>query len=101
MNHFGDKIKELRQEKNLLQKHVANKLDIDTPMLSKIERGERKPRKEQVKTLAEILSVKKDDLISLWLADKVYEVLKNEKTALQAISVAEKEIRIKTKNSKG
>lgn len=100
MNYFGDKIKQLRQDKKLLQKHVASKLDIDTPMLSKIERGERKPKKDQVKTLAEILSVKTDDLLSLWLADRVYEVVKNEKTALIAIGVAEKEIRVNTKNHK-
>lgn len=100
MNYFGDKIKELRQSKNLLQKHVANRLNIDAPMLSKIERGERKPKKEQIKTFAQILSVKADDLISLWLADKVYEVVKDEKTALQAIGVAEKQIRVNSKNNK-
>ena len=100
MNYFGDKIKELRQGKNLLQKHVASKLNIDTPMLSKIERGERKPKKDQIKVIAQVLSVKSDDLISLWLADKVCEVLKNESTALKAIEVAQKEIRFSNKKYK-
>lgn len=97
MNQFGEKIKLLREQKNLLQKHIANKLDIDTPMLSKIERGERKAKKEHVSILASIFSVKGDELLSLWLADQVYEVVKDEVVALRAIQVAEEEIKYQFK----
>ena len=93
MNHFGEKIKELREQKGLLQKHIANKLDIDTPMLSKIERGERKAKREQLPILAKVLSADKDDLLSLWLADQVYDIVKDENMALKAIQVAEEEIK--------
>jgi transcriptional regulator with XRE-family HTH domain len=57
---FGNKIKQLRESKNLLQREVAGFLDMDTPMLSKIERGERKAKKEQVLLFAilTILTVK-------------------------------------------
>lgn len=98
MNHFGNRIKELREQKGLLQKHVATKLDIDTPMLSKIERGERNAKKEHVPVLAKMFEVPVDELLSLWLAGKVYDMVKDEKTAIQAMQVAEKEI--KYKNSK-
>lgn len=100
MNQFGDRIKELREQKGLLQKHVANKLDIDTPMLSKIERGERPARKEHVPVLARLFDVPVEELISLWLAGKVYRIVKNEKTALQAMHVAQEEIKSKTKRKK-
>ncbi len=40
--HFGEKIKELRENKGLLPRQLAASLEIDTPMFSKIERGERK-----------------------------------------------------------
>ena len=93
MNHFGEKIKELREQKGLLQKHIASRLDIDTPMLSKIERGERKAKREQLPILAKALSADKDDLLSLWLADQVYDVVKDENMALKAIQVAEEEIK--------
>ena len=39
---FGKKIKELREEHGMVQRKLAAALDIDTPMYSKIERGETK-----------------------------------------------------------
>lgn len=41
---FGKKIKELREEHGLLQRQLSAALEIDTPMYSKIERGERKAK---------------------------------------------------------
>jgi len=38
---FGNKIKELRDENGILQRQLAALLEIDTPMFSKIERGDR------------------------------------------------------------
>ena len=93
MNYFGEKIKELREQKGLLQKHIASRLDIDTPMLSKIERGERKAKREQIPVLSKLLSEDKNYLLSLWLADQIYEVVKDENMALKAIKVAEDEIK--------
>ena len=40
--NFGEHIKQLREQNQLLQRQLANALDMDTAMLSKIERGERK-----------------------------------------------------------
>jgi transcriptional regulator with XRE-family HTH domain len=45
-NLFGTKIRSLREAQGLMQRHVAYHLDIDSPMLSNIERGERKARRE-------------------------------------------------------
>lgn len=45
---FGNKIKELREEQGLLQRQLAAFLEIDTPMFSKIERGDRIAKREQV-----------------------------------------------------
>lgn len=44
---FGKKIKELREEHGLLQRQLSVALEIDTPMYSKIERGERKVAKSE------------------------------------------------------
>ena len=37
---FGNKIKELRDENGIMQRQLAALLEIDTPMFSKIERGD-------------------------------------------------------------
>ena len=93
MNQFGEQIRKLREHKGLLQRQVANQLEMDTPMLSKIERGERNAKREQVSILSRIFNVPEDDLLSLWLADKVYEVVKDEEVALKALSVTEDEVK--------
>ena len=50
---FGKKIRELRDENGVLQRQLASLLEIDTPMFSKIERGDRRAKREQVIKLAE------------------------------------------------
>jgi transcriptional regulator with XRE-family HTH domain len=37
---FGKKIRELREERGVLQRHLCVAIEIDTPLYSKIERGE-------------------------------------------------------------
>jgi transcriptional regulator with XRE-family HTH domain len=100
MNQFGERIKQLRGLQGLLQRQIANRLDIDTPMLSKIERGERNAKREQVTSMSKIFEVSEKDLLSLWLADKVYDVVKDEEVAIKAIQVAEKELSNKKKKKK-
>lgn len=75
---FGDKIKELRENRQLLQRQMAMSLGIDVPMYSRIERGERRAKREQVIILSQILDVETEDLLCLWLADKVVSVIHEE-----------------------
>ncbi len=97
---LGGRIKQLREEKGLLQRELAAYLQIDTPMFSKIERGERKAKREQVLVLAKLLMVAPEELLALWLAGKVYDVVKNEEVALKALSVTENEVKKSNKKSK-
>ena len=69
-------------------------------MLSKIERGERNAKREQVTILSKIFNVPEDDLLSLWLADKLYEVVKDEDVALKALSVTEVEVKKNKRKNK-
>ncbi len=96
-NQFGDKIRQLREANNLLQRQVASKLEIDTPMLSKIERGDRKAKKEQVLIFAKLFNTEKRLLLTLWLADQVYDLVKNEENAADALKVAENQFKSDTK----
>ena len=92
-NLFGEKIKQLREANNLLQRQVASQLEIDTPMLSKIERGERKAKKQQVLIFAKMLNISKDELLTLWLADQVYDVIEGEPMADEALKSVSKKIK--------
>ena len=101
INQFGNKIRELREQQKLLLRQVAPLLDVDTPMLSKIERGERQAKKELVLRLAPILKAMPDELLTLWLADQIAALAADEEVGLQAMQVAEKEVKYqKTKKKK-
>ena len=78
MNVFGKKIKELREEHGLFQRHLCVALEIDTPMYSKIERGERKAKRSQVPIMAKIFGVDEKELLTVWLADKILDIVENE-----------------------
>ena len=89
---LGKRIKELREEQKLLQRQLAAILEIDTPMFSKIERGDRRAKRGQVITLAQQFNVDESELLTLWLADKVLDALKegDDKLKQEAIKVAQK-----------
>ena len=89
---LSSRIKELRESQGLLQRQLSAQLDIDTPMFSKIERGERRAKREQVLKLAGLLKADTQELLTLWLTDQVLEVVLNEEQALQALKMAENEL---------
>ncbi len=62
---FGNKIKGLRDEQGVLQRQLAALLEIDTPMFSKIERGDRKAKREQVVKLAEYFHQDEKEMVTL------------------------------------
>jgi transcriptional regulator with XRE-family HTH domain len=92
-NQFGSKVRQLREANNLLLRQVAPFIDIDTPHLSKIERGERVLRKESVPTLAKILKTDEDELMTLWLADQMYNVIDGEPLANDAVKELTKNLK--------
>ena len=48
---LGNKIRSLRDEQGILQHQVAAHLEIDTPMFSKIERGDRRAKRLSTRLL--------------------------------------------------
>lgn len=69
---FGEIIRELRNEKRMIQKEVAERVGIDVTYLSKIEnRKLPPPSQEKIKRLAEVLDADEDRLITA--ANKVPE----------------------------
>lgn len=75
---FANKIRSLREEKKLPQREIAAALSIDIPMYSRIERGERPIKREQIKVIADALETDESELLKLWLADQIAVLLKGE-----------------------
>jgi transcriptional regulator with XRE-family HTH domain len=86
---LGNKIRSLRDEQGILQRQVAAYLEIDTPMFSKIERGDRRAKRSQVIQMATYFKVDEKEMLTLWLADKVLDALEDEdELKLTAIETA-------------
>ncbi|SMG15613.1 helix-turn-helix domain-containing protein [Sphingobacterium psychroaquaticum] len=92
---FGIKVRGLRKKKGLLLRQIAAALEMDTALISKIERGERKANREQVIKLAEILNVEVEELLVIWLSDKIVDMLEKEPLAYKALKNSEKRIKNK------
>ncbi|MBK7184113.1 MAG: helix-turn-helix transcriptional regulator [Saprospiraceae bacterium] len=98
---FGNKIKTLREEKQIPQRQLAAALEIDTATYCKIEKGDRRAKREQVNLLADLLEVDSKQLIRLWSADKVYDIIAEEEEATQILNVvAESIVQYKRKSAK-
>lgn len=90
---LGNKIKSLRDEQGILQRQVAAYLEIDTPMFSKIERGDRRAKRSQVIQMATYFKVNEKEMLTLWLADKILSDLEGEEDLkLTAIETAKSEL---------
>lgn len=97
MNSFGNIIRNAREEKGLFLRQVAAELDIDQAIISKFERNERKPTKEQVLKFAKFYKLNKDELLVAWLSDKVIDNLQGENLADKVLKAAEDKIKNKKK----
>ena len=94
-SHFGEKIKTLREKQHLYLRHVAPLLEMDIAQLCKIEKGTRQLKREQIPIITEVLGANSDELMTLWLADQIFAVVKDEKLANEAMSVVKKNINLK------
>ena len=91
-NTLGEILRDYREQKGLLLRQVAAALEIDTALLSKIERDERKPSKEQVMAFAKFYKLEADELLLAWLSDKIVDDLQHEHLAKEVLKAAEKKI---------
>jgi transcriptional regulator with XRE-family HTH domain len=86
---LGQKIRELREARGLVQREIAAILEVDTAYVSKMESNEKPVSRHHLKKLSQLLEVREEELHTLWVADRVYNVVKGEKVAVNAIHLAE------------
>lgn len=89
---LGEKLKELRESKGLLQRQIAAELEVDTAYISKIESNEKPLSRIHLKKIAPLLGIVEEELLILWLADKLFDMAKDEVVGMKALEEAKKEL---------
>jgi ribosome-binding protein aMBF1 (putative translation factor) len=82
-------IKKAREEKGLLMRDVAQKLNIDAALISKWEKGTRKPTRDQVIKLASLLGLDTEKLLIEWMSEVILYEIGYDDLALKAMKIAE------------
>jgi transcriptional regulator with XRE-family HTH domain len=86
-------LKNARESKNLKIKEVAIAMSVDPALVSKWESGGRKPTKEQVIKLAEILEIDTEKLLIEWMSEVILYEIGNDDLALKAMQLAEEKVK--------
>ena len=92
---LGQKIRELRESRGLVQRQIADALGIDTAFVSKVENGEKQLSKTHLKKIARLYSLSAEELEVLWLADKLIRLTKEDENGQHALEVALETLRSK------
>lgn len=94
----GEQFRSLRAEAKLSLREVAEKIGIDTSLLGKIERSERRPTKEHIKQVAKYFKIDEKDLLKEFLSDQIAYKILEEEADLDTLKVAERKVQyLKTK----
>lgn len=89
---LGEKLKELRESKGLLQRQVAAELDVDTAYISKMENNDKPVSKSHLEALAKVYDLPESELMPFWLGEKVLHVLEGNEQSLEALKLVIKSI---------
>ena len=89
---LGQFIRELRKERHLTLHQVAVGVDFDSPMLSKIERGERLATIDQAKRLASFFKIDENDLLIKLTAERIIKDYGANDVTLNAVVMVQEQI---------
>jgi predicted nucleotidyltransferase len=95
---FPDLLRQHREAAGLTLQEVADKLRTDFSLVSKWERGARKPDRKQVQALARVLKADPRILLTAWLRDAVVYAVGEDELALEAVRAAEAQVAYKLFN---
>ena len=93
-------LKNARELKRLKTREVAQLSGIDQALISKFESGSRKPTREQVIKLANLLEIDLETIMLAWLKEKILYEIGQDEFALKALQLAEDEIKYQSKAAK-
>jgi len=95
---FGQQIKEGREAIGLKQIELARQLGIGVGYLSRIESDQKNMNKVHLLKISQILRISITELKTLWLANKLLNIVEGEKEGFEALKVAEQQIEYVKKN---
>lgn len=93
MKSLGNTLKKARENLNLILRKVAAEVDIDQSLISKFEKNERKPTKDQIQRLAQFYQIPESELLIDWYSEKIMEDLKDSNLHKEVLKVAEEKIK--------
>lgn len=88
---IGVYVRQIREEKGYLLRQMAALLEVDSTILSKMERGDRPFKREYIVKIAEICKTSDEELLTIWLADKIYNVIDKEEYAIKALDMVKEQ----------
>lgn len=86
---FAELLRHHREAQALPLRAVAAALQVDISLVSKWERGERKPSREEVSQLAKFLKADAEAMLVAWLRDTVLYAIGDDELGAQALKAAE------------
>ncbi|MEI7509673.1 MAG: Fic family protein [Flavobacterium sp.] len=93
-------LKNAREQKQLKTRELAQLIGIDQALISKFESGTRKPTREQVLKLAQVLELDYETLMVAWLKERILYEIGHEEFSLKALQLVQEEIENSYKKTK-
>ena len=60
---IGERIRDIREQKNLTQENVADETGITSSYFARIERGEERPKIDVIKSIVKALKIKTSNIL--------------------------------------
>lgn len=92
MLSLAEIFKTKRQEQKIRLREISAQTGVDSALLSKFERGERLPTEEQAGSLATAYGLAPELVRKLWLAEKVWNLVRYESNAAEVLAAAESRV---------
>lgn len=90
---LGEKLKELREAKGFVQRQVAAELQVDTAYVSKMEHNEKPVGRNHLKRLSKLYNIPESELLPIWLANKVLQIVEKEQYGKKALDIVVKKFK--------
>jgi len=88
----GEQLRSLRERGQLSLRDISIQIGIDASLLGKIERNERQPTKQQIKSIASFFKVDEKKLLNEFLSDQIAYKILDEEADMNILKVAEEKV---------
>ena len=100
MHTFGEHLRSLRERENLSLRELSCRLKIDSSLIAKVERNERRPSREFIRQTAQFFSLDEKELLNEFLSDYIAYKIIDEDLDIKVLEVAEEKVNyIKNKSN--